>query len=205
MNERIYLLPRWIRLWHWTNAVLIIALGVTGFGLHFASPAYELVEFSLAVRIHNIAGLALTGMFFFFVIANAVSGNWRQYVPKSPGILHRCWLQTRYYCWGVFKGEPEPFPVTREVNFNALQSLIYWLIMYVVLPANIVTGLLYLTPQFSPPRIFGFDGHLTVAMLHYLSAAIILLFAIAHIYLGSMGAKVTSMYKTMITGWHEHE
>ena len=205
MTERIYLLPRWIRLWHWINAFLIIALGVTGFSLHFANSAYELVEFSLAVRIHDIAGLALTGLYAFFVIANAVSGNWRQYVPKRPGILPRCWRQTRYYCWGVFKGEPEPFPVTREANFNALQSLIYWLIMYVVLPVNVVTGLLYLTPRFSPSQIFGFDGHLTVAMLHYLSSVVVVLFVIAHIYLGSMGAKVTSMYKTMITGWHEHE
>lgn len=205
MTERIYLLPLWIRLWHWSNALLIITLAVTGLSLHFASPSFQVMEFALAVRIHNVAGLALAGLYGLFVVANALSGNWWQYVPKPPGILHRCWRQTRHYCWGVFKGEPEPFPVTRAVNFNALQSLIYWLVMYVMLPVTIATGLIYLSPQFSPPDVFGFDGHLIVAMLHYLSAVGIMLFAIAHIYLGSMGAKVTSMYKTMITGWHEHD
>lgn len=205
MTERIYLLPLWLRLWHWTNALLIITLAVTGFSLHFAAPGFALVEFSTAVRIHNIAGLALVALYFFFVVANAISGNWWQYVPKPPGILERCWRQTRYYAWGVFKGEAEPFPVTREVNFNALQSIIYWVIMYVVLPISIASGLVYLNPRFSPAELFGVDGHLTVAMVHYLSASVIVLFAIAHIYLGTMGAKVTSMFKTMITGWHEGE
>ena len=104
---------------------------------------------------------------------------------------------------GCVQGAPEPFPVTKEVNFNVLQALTYWAVMYMVLPTTIVTGLIYLYPQFSPTEMFGMDGLLPVAMLHYLSAAVILMFAIAHIYLGTMGATVTSMFKTMITGWHE--
>lgn len=203
MSERIYLLPLWLRLWHWTNAALILTLCLTGISLHFASPSFQLVEFSLAVRLHNVAGLCLAGLYAFFVVANAISGNWWQYVPKPPGILHRCWLQMRYYGWGVFKGEAEPFPVSAQVNFNALQSLVYWGVMYLLLPITIVSGLVYLKPALAPPDVFGFDGHLVVAMLHYLSAGLILIFAIAHVYLGSMGAKVSSMYKTMITGWHE--
>jgi thiosulfate reductase cytochrome b subunit len=203
MSERIYLLPLWLRLWHWLNALLIITLCITGFSLHFAGPDAHVVEFSLAVRIHNIAGVSLAILYFVFVIANALSGNWWQYVPKPPGILHRCWLQVRYYCFGVFKGEPEPFPVTKEANFNALQSLIYWFIVYVNMPITVVSGLIYLTPLYVPREFFGFDGHLLVALIHYLSAVLILLYLIAHMYLATMGATVTSMLKTMITGWHE--
>jgi thiosulfate reductase cytochrome b subunit len=203
MSERFYLLPLWIRLWHWSNALLIITLAVTGISLHFAHPDSPLIPFPLAVRIHSIAGVALVCLYSFFVVANAVSGNWWQYVPKPPGILQRCWLQTRYYCWGVFKGEPEPFAVTKEVNFNALQALTYWFVIYMVLPVTVITGLIFLYPQFAPTEVFGVDGLLPVALLHYLSASVIILFAIAHIYLGTMGAKITSMFKTMITGWHE--
>lgn len=204
MSERIYLLPLWLRIWHWTNAFLIIVLGITGMSLHFASSGYAVVEFSLAVRIHDIAGVALLCLYAFFVIANAISGNWWQYVPKPPGILKRCWTQTKYYTWGVFKGEPEPFPVTKEVNFNALQALTYWFIIYMVLPVTVITGVIFLFPKWAPEEMFGFDGLLPVAMLHYISAAIILIFLVAHVYLGTMGTKVTSMFKTMITGWHEH-
>lgn len=204
MSERIYLLPLWIRVWHWTNALLIITLAVTGISLHFADPKLPLVEFSLAARIHDITGIALVAAYAFFAIANIVTGNWWQYVPKPPGVIDRCVKQARWYVWGIFRGEPHPFPVTRENNFNTLQSLIYWSIMYLAMPLLLVTGLIFLFPEFAPDRLFGLDGLLPVAVLHYLAGTVIVMFMIAHIYLGSTGNTVLSMYKTMITGWHEH-
>lgn len=204
MSERVYLLPLWIRLWHWTNALLIIMLTITGVSLHFADPKLPLVEFSLAARIHDIAGLALVAAYAFFFIANIVSGNWWQYVPKPPSILDRCMKQARWYLWGIFKGEPHPYPVTLEVNFNAMQALIYWFIMYLVIPTLLITGLIFMFPQFAPDRVFDMDGLLPVAVLHYLTGTVIVLFMIAHMYLGTTGHTVTTMFKTMITGWHEH-
>lgn len=204
MSQRIYLLPVWLRAWHWTNALLIITLAVTGMSLHFADPKLPLVEFSLAARIHDVAGVALAAAYAFFVVANLVSGNWWQYVPKPPGILERCRVQTRWYLIGIFRGEPHPYPVTREVNFNALQALIYWAVMYLLLPTVVFSGLVFMFPHVAPDRLFGFDGVLPFAVLHYLSGTAIISFMIAHIYLGTTGETVTSMFKTMITGWHEH-
>jgi thiosulfate reductase cytochrome b subunit len=203
MSERIYLLPLWIRVWHWTNALLIITLATTGFSLHFSSPKLALVEFSLAARIHDVAGLTLVAAYTFFAIANIVSGNWWQYVPKPPGVLERCWVQSKWYMSGIFKGEPHPYPTTKETNFNALQALIYWVIMYLVLPTVLLTGLLFMIPEFAPDRVFGLDGLLPVAMLHYLAGSALVMFMIAHIYLGTTGTTVTGMFKTMIHGWHQ--
>lgn len=204
MSERIYLLPVWIRLWHWTNALLIITLAITGISLHFADPKLPLVEFSLAARIHDLAGIALVAVYTLFVIANIVSGNWWQYVPKPPGVLERCWIQTKWYCWGIFKGEPHPYRVSEETNFNALQAISYWVIMYMILPVMLLTGIIFLVPEFAPDRVFGFDGLLPVAILHYVTGAAIMMFMIVHIYLGTTGQTATSMFKTMLTGWHEH-
>lgn len=204
MNQRIYLLPLWLRLWHWTNALLIITLAVTGLSLHFSDPELALVDFALAARIHDVAGVSLVATYVFFVIANIVSGNWWQYVPKQPGVIARCMTQARWYMFGIFRGDPHPFPVTREVNFNAMQALMYWAIMYLVMPVVVLSGLVFLFPQFAPDRVFGVDGLLPVAMVHYVSGAAIILFMIAHIYLGTTGDKVGSMFKMMITGWHEH-
>jgi thiosulfate reductase cytochrome b subunit len=204
MSERVYLLPLWIRLWHWTNALLIITLTVTGVSLHFADPKGWQIEFSLAARIHDVAGIALIAAYTFFFVGNLISGNWWQYVPKPPGILERCWRQTRWYSYGIFRGEPHPYPVTLEQNFNALQSLIYWGVMYLLMPVLLLTGLVFLLPQFAPDRLFGFDGLLPVAVLHYISGTAVVMFMIAHIYLGTTGSTVTSMFRTMITGWHEH-
>ncbi|MBF0325249.1 MAG: cytochrome b/b6 domain-containing protein [Alphaproteobacteria bacterium] len=204
MSERIYLLPVWIRAWHWCNAVLILTLIVTGASLHFSDPNLPLLEFSRAASIHNVAGVALASLYGLFVVANIVSGNWWQYVPKPPGIGHRCMVQARYYAYGIFRGESHPYPPTREANFNALQALVYWFVMYILVPTVVATGLVFMNPEIAPERLFGLDGLLPVAVLHYLSGTIITLFVVAHIYLGTTGVTVTSLFKMMITGWHEH-
>jgi thiosulfate reductase cytochrome b subunit len=203
MSHRIYILPVWLRLWHWTNAALIITLAVTGASLHFAGSDTLLVPFSLAAKIHDIAGVSLALAYGFFVAANIVSGNWWQYVPKQPGVLQRCWRQTRFYLYGIFRGEPHPYPPTAEVNFNALQAVIYWVVMYMLVPVVVVTGLVFLFPEYAPVRMFGLDGLLPVAMLHYLAGAALIMFMIAHIYLGTTGVRITSLFKMMVTGWHE--
>ena len=204
MADREYLLSPWIRIWHWTNAVLIITLGVTGMSVHFADPNLPLVEFSLAVRIHNIAGVCLIVAYSFFVIGNIVTGNWWQFVPKPPGIMQRMIEQTRWYAYGMFVGEPHPHTPSKEQNFNVLQAVTYWNIMYLLMPVILVSGLVYLYPEFAPDTLFGFDGLLPVAMLHYLSATAILLFLLSHIYLGTTGKTIGELFKMMITGWHEH-
>ncbi len=204
MADREYLLSPWIRIWHWTNAVLIITLGVTGMSVHFADPNLPLVEFSLAVRIHNIAGVCLIVAYSFFVIGNIVTGNWWQFVPKPPGIMQRMIEQTRWYAYGMFVGEPHPHTPSKEQNFNVLQAVTYWNIMYLLMPVILVSGLVYLYPEFAPDTLFGFDGLLPVAMLHYLSATAILLFLLSHIYLGTTGKTIGQLFKMMITGWHEH-
>jgi thiosulfate reductase cytochrome b subunit len=203
MSDRIFLLPLWIRLWHWANALLIIVLTITGVSLHFADPKLPLVEFSLAARIHDIAGIALVALYGFFVIANIVTGNWWQYVPKPPGVMERIVKQAKWYAYGIFRGEPHPYRVSEEANFNAMQAIAYWVMMYVVMPVMLITGLIFLMPEFAPDRLFGFDGLLPVAILHYLTGAVIIMFMIAHIYLGTTGKTATSMFKTMVTGWYE--
>ena len=85
-----------------------------------------------------------------------------------------------------------------------MQALTYWFMIYLVLPTIVVTGLIFLYPQFAPAEVFGMDGLLPIAMLHYISATIILTFLVAHVYLCTFGKKVSSTFKTMITGWHEH-
>lgn len=204
MSDHIYLLPLWVRVWHWANALLIITLAVTGISLHFADPQLPLVGFALAARLHDFAGLSLVAFYVFFFIANIVTGNWWQFVPKPPGVWERCVKQARWYAYGIFRGEPHPYRVSEEANFNTMQSIVYWIIMYLVMPLMLVTGLLFLYPEFAPDRFLDFDGLLPIAIAHYLTGAVIIMFMITHIYLGTTGKTATSMFKTMVTGWHEH-
>lgn len=204
MSTRIFILPLWIRIWHWTNALLIIILTISGASLHFADPALVLVPFALAARIHDLAGLALVAAYGFFAIANVISGNWWQYVPKPEGFIQKCIRQARFYAWGIFHGEAPPYPPTPKNNFNAMQQIVYWFMMYLVMPVLLVTGVMFMWPDLAPKSVFGYDGLMPVAVLHYLAALVIVSFMFAHIYLGTTGHKVSTHFKMMITGWHEH-
>ena len=204
MAERVYLIAPWIRVWHWINAALILTLGVTGMSVHFADPDLPLVDFALAVRIHNIAGVLLIGAYLFFVIANTISGNARQFVPKPPGILARIIKQALWYGIGVFRGAPPPHEPSKDEHFNALQAVTYGSVMYLLLPVILISGLIYLYPEFAPDTLFGFDGLLPIALVHYLAAVALLLFLLSHIYLGTTGKTIGQLFKMMITGWHEH-
>ncbi|WP_146604427.1 cytochrome b/b6 domain-containing protein [Rhodoplanes roseus] len=203
MKTRIYLLPLWLRLWHWANAALIIVLATTGASLHFSDSAFAVVPFARAARLHDIAGVAMVVLYIAFVIANAVTGNWWQYVPKPPGIMERSLRVMRYYAFGIMRGERDPHEPTPDTNFNDMQASAYLVVMYVAMPIVVITGLIFMFPQTAPDRLFGFDGLFPVAVLHYVTGAAVVLFAILHVYLGTLGHTATSQYKTMITGWHE--
>ncbi len=203
MSERIYLLPLWLRIWHWTNALLIISLIVSGISLHFADPKAMLLPFSLARDIHNIAGVALCVTYGVFVIGNIVSGNWWQFVPKPDNFLKNIWLQTRFYIWDIFLGRPHPFAVTLERHFNPLQQITYWAVMYLLMPLVLITGVMFLWPELAPDRLFGVDGLLPIALAHFVFGLCILLFLLSHIYLATLGTTPTQQIKMMITGWHE--
>ncbi|NVO14381.1 MAG: cytochrome b/b6 domain-containing protein [Rhodoplanes sp.] len=203
MKTRIYLLPLWLRLWHWSNAVLIVILTVTGASLHFSDTHLTMVSFARAAQIHDIAGMTIVALYVFFLTANAVTGNWWQYIPKPPGIMARSLRVMRYYAFGIMRGERDPHEPTPDSNFNDMQASAYFAIMYLVMPVVMITGLIFLFPLTAPDRLFGLDGLFPVAVVHYMAGAAVVLFAILHVYLGTLGHTATSQYKTMITGWHE--
>jgi len=203
MTERVFILAFWIRAWHWTNALLCLALAATGYALHFADPKLTMVDFQLVARVHDIAGWALIASYMFFVVANMLTGNWYQFVVKPP-VLQKMLVQGRWYGYGMFKGEPEPFPVSPKHHFNPLQAMTYWAVMYLLMPVVLLSGIVFFFPQLAPDTLFGMDGLLPVALVHYVSASLVMIFMVTHVYLGTTGKTIGQQYRTMITGWHEH-
>lgn len=59
------------------------------------------------------------------------------------------------------------------------------------------------TLHFAPKRVFRTDGLLPVALLHDPMAVLIVSFMIAHVFLGTTRTKVSSLFRTLITGWNE--
>jgi thiosulfate reductase cytochrome b subunit len=201
---KLYLYPVWLRVWHWLNAILFLALIVSGVSLHYSDSQSLLMPFGTAIGVHNVAGIILTLMYFIFIIGNLVSGNWRHYIPAIRGMVTRLMAQARFYLSGIFNGESHPFEATKMRKFNPLQQVTYLGIMYLMMPAIAISGLFMMFPQYAPAEVLGLGGIWPMATAHTAAGFLLSLFMFGHIYLATTGEKPISNFKSMVTGWHHH-
>lgn len=203
----MYLYPIWVRLWHLLNAVLIIILIITGISMQYTSKHdYILVVgFARAVKWHNISAIILITNYIFFVTGNILTGNGKFYRFGKKNFFSDLWSQFRYYSLGMFRGEKHPFPVTLESKFNPLQKLTYVLSMYVAFPLLIISGFGLLFPETVINRFLGISGLILTDVLHITMGFCLTVFMVIHIYTCTLGARPASLFKSMITGFHESE
>ena len=202
----MYLYPVWVRLWHTLNAVLIIILIITGISMQFTGEDMKfLVGFEKAVRWHNLSATILTLSFIFFVTGNLVTGNGKYYKIAKQNFWSDLVKQMRYYAWGMFRGDKHPFPVSLERKFNPLQKFSYVMAMYVAMPLVIISGLGLMFPEVTINRIFGVSGLILTDILHITMGFFLSVFMIIHIYTCTLGSTPTSLFRGMISGYHEPE
>jgi thiosulfate reductase cytochrome b subunit len=197
MTERVYIFKRFERFWHWTQALTILFLLLTGFEVH---GAYKLFGFGRAVDLHTIAAWTLITLWVFAVFWHFTTGEWRQYIPT----LDKVGAMIKYYLTGIFTDAPHPFRATTLTKHNPLQRLAYLFLWLVITPIIWFSGWFYLF--YGQWREWGVDGFLSlewVAFFHVMGAYMILVFVIAHAYLITAGHTATSHLKAMITGWEE--
>lgn len=203
-KEKLYLYPVWIRIWHWSNAVLCLLLILSGVSMQYSNPAYPFIRFDIAVLMHNIAGVLLTLNYLMFVIGNWSTANGKYYRVKFKGFFKRLMKQFAYYTIGIFdKNSKKPYPVSKKRKFNPLQKLSYIVVMYMFLPLIFITGWALLYPETIIQNVAGFSGiHLT-GLLHIIMGFFISVFMFVHIYFCTIGTTVKSNFIAMFTGWHK--
>jgi thiosulfate reductase cytochrome b subunit len=205
-NNKIYLYPAWIRLWHVTNALMFLILIITGISLRYGQVGEGLIPFRLAVRLHNICAIVLTLNYGVFILGNMFSGNGLYYRKWRKNIWPKLWKQAHFYAIGIFKGDPHPFPVTKKQKFNPLQKISYVFVMYFGMPILIISGILLMFPEKISTNIFGISGLLFYDTVHIIIGFILSMFLVIHIYTCTLGDKPGTLFKSMINGYHEdHE
>ncbi|MBI5255911.1 MAG: cytochrome b/b6 domain-containing protein [Burkholderiales bacterium] len=193
--ERTYLFTRFERFWHWTQALLIVGMLVTGFEIH---GSYRLLGFQQAHTVHTTAVWALIGLWVLAIFWHLTTGEWRQYIPTMQN-MDRI---VRYYAVGIFRGEPHPFKVTRARKHNPMQAQTYLVVTVLISPLLWITGLAYLFHAELAAAGVGI-ALATVAVAHTAGAFLMLAFLIGHVYLGTTGHTPLAHFKTMFTGWDE--
>jgi thiosulfate reductase cytochrome b subunit len=203
----MYLYPKWIRIWHWLNALMFIILIVTGLSMQYTDKEHAayIVRFPLAVRWHNFAAIVLTINYIVFVTGNIFTRNGRYYKVDRESFWSDLMKQFRYYSFGMFRGEKHPFPVTEKRKFNPLQKITYVLAMYVALPLLIISGIGLLFPEITIKNFLGVSGLILTDILHITMGFFLSVFMIIHIYTCTLGSKPTSLFMGMISGYHKSD
>ncbi len=190
-RERHYVYTWPDRIWHWIHALSILGLAITGLWIHFGTGNLKTLRFW-----HNLLGFVVLFDYAFWLLHMFLYGYIRHYVRGNTlqGILQ----QVRYYTYGIFRGERNPFHATPEKRLNPLQALAYLGLMFVLVPLQGITGLLLWKPLGS------WEPYLPIiAEIHFFLAYLFVAFLIAHLYLATTGVTVFADYKAMITGWIE--
>ncbi len=173
----------WVRLWHWAQGVAFLGLALSGASMHWADSPWSPLSFGTAVTLHNGCGIVTLVTWAGFAIWNPRSGNLRHYRLRGTGLDAHLWPQIRYYAWGIFRREPEPFPPRAGEKFNPAQRLAYTVVMYLLMPIVLVSGTLLFFPVLAPQHALGLPGLLPMAMIHLSAGYLLVAFLILHVYL----------------------
>ena len=142
----------------------------------------------LPVRIWhwiNALGFVVIANFFVWLLFYLFSDKNRAYHPELNPAKHfrESFRQIRYYGYGMFIGEPNPHQPTPYNKFNPLQSMTYQVVMFILFPLQIVTGvLLWDITRFSA-AIEKLGGVRVVDTIHVVIFAAFVFYIIVHAYL----------------------
>lgn len=193
MKKRTYIYKGFERFWHWSQALLIFFLALTGFEIH---GSFALFGFENVVKWHDLAAWALMVLIVFAIFWHFATGEWKQYIPTTKLVK----AQVSYYITGIFKGAPHPTHKTIYNKFNPLQRFIYLGLKLMVIPLQVGTGLVYMFYIY-PNNPVHVDGLSLVAIIHTFGAFLLLAFVIAHVYLTTTAETPLTSFKAMVTGW----
>lgn len=201
MSKYVLIYKGFERFWHWMQAILVLFLAFTGFEIH---GTYSFLGFHEAVTYHNIAAYLFLGLTIFAIFWHLTTEEYKQYIPTFKNIK----AQLDFYLFGIFRNAPHPTKKTLLSKLNPLQRLTYFGLKIVLIPATILTGILYMFYRY--PTRYGIEAInisslKAIAIIHTASAIMLVTFVIVHLYLITTGTTITSNLKAMLTGYEEIE
>ncbi|MDD2367135.1 MAG: cytochrome b/b6 domain-containing protein [Desulfuromonadaceae bacterium] len=206
-KEMIYMTPMPVRIWHWLNAFGIVTLCITGLQIRFPDYINVFGSYKAAIRLHNTAGVVvsisyLLWLTYYIMVAKNLI---RIYVPTMEDLKSGVFRQICFYALTYFQGKPNPHHSTPESKFNPIQKLVYLMIMIILLPLVIFSGvlLMYVAPLRELLLLLG--GIKILVGTHFLLACCFTSFLFVHIYLATLGHTPLAHFKPMWNGWEEEE
>ena len=205
--KKVYLHPLPIRIWHWVNALAFIILIVTGAQVRFGN-VMHLFSFETAVTIHSLTGFILIANYFIWLVYYLLTGNIKIYIPPlhhPVEFAKKAIVQAKFYGGGIMVGAHNPHHSTFDHKFNPMQQVSYLMIMVLLIPLQLITGLLLWDPKLFSPIINIAGGIQIIEIVHVLLWIFFSAFIIVHFYLATLGHTTWAHIIAMFTGFEEEE
>jgi thiosulfate reductase cytochrome b subunit len=219
----------YVRVTHWLTFVCFLALLITGAEIVISHPRFYWGEtgnvntrplFSIPIpssrdtvptgygyvmpdqngwsrylHFQSAWALVLTGL--VYLVAGLWTGHFLKNLVPAGGrrTWHACWRRIAQY---LRRGPPDP---AEAYSYNVLQRITYLLVVFVLFPLVIWTGLA-LSPAFDsafPWAVNVWGGRQSARTLHFFISAALLLFLIVHIIMVAVSGFGSRM-RAMITG-----
>lgn len=211
------------RLWHWTNAVTIIVMLMSGlmisnahphlywgeYGANLDHPWWSPPRFPGWATIPSTYNLALARhwhLFFawilaFGLLAHMIVSLVNRHIQRDLTLSRRELAPA--HLWQDIKDHARlKFPTGQEaLHYNVLQKMTYIAVVFGVIPLLILTGLC-LSPGFNavmhwPLDLFG--GRSSARSIHFICAGLIAAFIVVHLTLVVLAGPYNEI-RSMITG-----
>lgn len=202
--KKLYVHPLPVRIWHWTNVTLFLLLVITGLQVRYLD-VFNLMSFKNAVVVHNWTGFAMIGNYCLWLGYYLSSDKISNYLPEldAKAYFLGAARQIKFYAYGIFVGDPNPYKITPERKFNALQIMMYQLIMGLLMPLLFISGILLWDVQRFSAIIDLVGGVRIVDMVHVALFVFFCSFIVSHVYLVTLGHSTMAHIKAMINGYEE--
>jgi thiosulfate reductase cytochrome b subunit len=202
--REVYMYTIYERFWHWMQTGVI--LGLIGTGLIIHKPdKLSIFSFAYIVQVHNVLAAILLINAALAAFYHIASGEIQKFLPQPRGFFNAAVIQVKFYLSGIFRGEAHPFEKSPSRKFNPLQQITYLAILNVLLPLQVITGVLMWGAQHWPGIAAQLGDLVYLAPFHTLIAWLFPAFLVLHIYLTTTGPTPLTGIRSMIVGWDEVE
>lgn len=217
------------RIWHWVNAVAVIVMLMSGlmisnahpslywgeYGANFDRPWLDLHHYlpngrfpgwatipsTYSLADGRLWHLAFAWVFAFgflaFLVVSALNRHIRRDLSLTKGEL-----APRHLLAEIVHHAQLKFPTgAAALNYNTLQKITYILVLFVIFPLLILTGLC-LQPGLSPLTGWAIDllgGRATARSVHFICAGLVALFIAVHLLLVVLAGPFNEI-RSMVTG-----
>jgi Ni/Fe-hydrogenase b-type cytochrome subunit len=191
------------RIWHWLQAAAILLLILTGLAIHYPDRFSLLGSLANAIRCHSWIGLVLILNAFLGIFYHVTAEKYHHFLPRMDDFTDAAIRQARFYLYGIFKGERHPLDADPRRKLNPLQKITYLALLNILLPFQIVTGLLMWGADRWPQLFDKIGGLWVLGPAHTIGAYLFLAFFIGHLYLATTGTTPWTLLRAMITGYEK--